>query len=131
MRRSIGMLALALTCISTGAYASPTASAGPDFRGIENSLEGERALNEGRTAVVGAIPPGTPVVDAETILQSAGAQCKPKRHDAQTLRCIYNDVRIGDNSIDHVQWNTLLHTADGKVVSLSVDREIDRHSTQD
>ncbi len=131
MRGFIGMFVLALAGLSTNAYAFPAASTGPDFRGIENRLEGDSALAEGRTAVVGAIPPGTPVVTAEAILQDAGAQCKPKHNDAQTLRCIYNDVRIGDGSIDHVQWHTLLYTAGGKVVSLSVNRDVDRHPTQD
>lgn len=131
MRGSLGMFVLALAGLSTNAYAFPTASTGPDFRGIENRLEGDSALAEGRTAVVDAIPLGTPLMDAEAILQEAGAQCKPKHNDAQTLRCIYNDVRIGDNSIGHVRWNTMLHTADGKVVSLSVNRGVDQHPTQD
>ncbi len=131
MRRFIGMCVLALACLSANAHASPATNTAPDFRGIEDRMEGDNALAEGRTAVVGAIPPGTQVADAEAILKSAGALCKPKRRDAQTLRCIYNDVRVGDETIDHVQWSTLLHVVDDKVVSLFVDREVDRHSLQD
>ncbi|HLY90690.1 MAG TPA: hypothetical protein VKQ27_17040 [Acetobacteraceae bacterium] len=131
MRRIISISVLALACLSAHAYASGPIGTVPDFRSIEDRLDGDDALAEGRTAIMGVIPPGTKVADAEAILKNAGALCKPKHHDAQTVRCIYNDVRIGDDAIDHVQWNTLLHIVNDKVVGLSLNREVDRHSLQD
>ena len=68
---------------------------------------------------------------AQAVLDRAGARCKPTRRDPQTIRCVHNDVTTIDEAVDDIRWETMLHLVDDKVAGLSVDREVDRHGTQD
>lgn len=130
MLRTVFVVYLALFG-ATSAWAAPENPAMPTFRDIEYRYTGDDALPAGREAIMQAIPIGMPAVIAQQILRDAGARCKPMKRDPQTTRCSYNDLTIVDDVAADIQWKVLLHTADDRVTSVSVDREIDRKGTQD
>jgi hypothetical protein len=95
------------------------------FRAIEYNA-GDRVA-EAQSALGGAIPAGTPITAAEAVLSDAGANCRPSRHEANTIRCLYHEMSAADESFDDIRYTTHLRTADGLVTDMTVDRVIDRH----
>ncbi len=96
------------------------------FHSIEYNA-GDRTA-EAQNALGAAIPAGTPVSEAQAVLQDAGATCRPSRHEANTVRCLYNEMAAVDENFDDIRYTTHLHTADGLVTDLTVDRVVDTHS---
>lgn len=112
----------ATVAVAPAAYAAhPSVS----FRMIEYNA-GDRVA-EAQNALGSAIPAGTPVLEAQAVLSAAGAHCRPSRHEANTIRCLYNEMTATDENFDDIRWVTHLHTADGLVTDLTVDRTIDNH----
>ncbi|WP_019833577.1 hypothetical protein [Sphingomonas sp. PR090111-T3T-6A] len=131
MRRAIAILCLSFAGVATAHAAVSESGAMPSFRDIELRYTGEDVLQVGRDAVARAIPIGTSAATAQAVLDRAGARCKPTRRDPQIIRCVHDDVTTVDEAVDDIHWKTMLHVVDDKVASLSVDREVDRHGTQD
>jgi hypothetical protein len=131
MLRTIAILCLIFAGVAGAYAATPEGEALPSFRDIEFRHTGDEALQAGRDAVTRAIPIGTSAATAQAVLDRAGARCKPTSRDPQTIRCIHNDVTTIDEAVDDIRWETMLHLVDDKVAALSVDREVDRHGTQD
>jgi hypothetical protein len=112
-------------------FAASEKPAMPSFQDFEYSYTGDTVLVAGRQAIAQAIPIGTPAIVAQHILDQAGARCKPRRNDPQTIRCIHNDLTIADEAVDDIRWKITLHVIEDKIASLSVDRDVDRKGPQD
>ncbi|WP_019834342.1 hypothetical protein [Sphingomonas sp. PR090111-T3T-6A] len=117
------VLAGATLVAAPAAYAAHPAVS---FRSIEYNA-GDRTA-EAQNALGGAIPAGTPIAQAQAVLKDAGASCRPSRHEANTIRCLYNEMAATDENFDDIRYTTHLHTADGVVTDLTVERVVDTHS---
>ncbi len=96
------------------------------FHSIEYNA-GDRTA-EAQDALGAAIPAGTPVTEAQAVLRDAGATCRPSHREANTVRCLYNELSAVDENFDDIRYTTHLHTTDGVVTDLTVDRVVDTHA---
>lgn len=118
---SAAMVAATFAAVPAAFAAQPAVS----FRTIE--YDGGDRVAEAQNALGGAIPAGTPIVAAEAVLSEAGARCHPSRHEAGSIRCVYNEMSAADENFDDIRWTTHLRVADGLVTDMTVDRIVDTH----
>jgi hypothetical protein len=95
------------------------------FRAIEYNA-GDRVA-EAQNALGDAIPVGMPVTTAEAILSDAGASCRPSRHEADAIHCLYHEMSAADENFDDIRWTTHLQVGDGLVTDMTVQRIVDTH----
>jgi hypothetical protein len=118
---------LAAFGMSTMANAEPVNSIN-NFHEIEYGYTDASSVEQVHTQLLGAIPTGTRLQDAEALLQRAGAHCRPSRHEPETVRCLYNEMSAVDENFDDIRWTTRLHVVGDQVADLAVDRQVDTHS---
>lgn len=118
---------LAASGFSSVAHAEPANNI-HNFRDIEYGYTGEGSVEQARLQMLDAIPSGTPLQDAEAVLQRAGAHCRASKHQPETVRCLYNEMTAADENFDDIRWTTRLHVVGDQVADFTVDRQIDTHS---
>jgi hypothetical protein len=124
------MLRLLPLAAALGLLSLPTlaeANTAPGFQDLESAYAQDATLSTARQSVAAAIPPGTPVANARDALSGAGAECKPKRHQANVERCLIHQYSLADGAADDIRWTILLNEDAGRVDAVSLDRYVDRH----
>lgn len=103
------------------------AATAPSFQELESAYAEDATLAIAKQSVAAAIPPGTPVANARDALSGAGAECRPKRHQANVERCLIHQYSLADGAADDIRWTILLNEDGGRVDAVSLDRYVDRH----
>lgn len=126
----------ATTPVSIMAQDAPVAA--PSFWDLESRYPHDAPLgkaqvaaqmNLARATLDLSVPPGTPVATAEARLQRAGASCRPNRHRAGVVKCLYHRYDLSDGAADDIRWTVAFQVAGDDVTDLSVDRYVDRHGS--
>lgn len=125
MRSGIFMLAVAMLTAAMP-RAALYARDRLQFEKLERDYQWEGGMRSANKALAQAIPPLTSFWMALDTLKAAGAQCSGDNRDASLAHCVYSQrITIDDYYPADAVWKVSLRLKDGKVGSLSLDREID------
>ena len=126
--RTMTMLIVAFTVGTSGSRASAELRAGPRFEDLENSAAGADQRAAAARLVGDAIPSGTPLPAAETLLRRLGASCPQNHVNRAAERCYYIGPTMFDGDlVETVYWTVALNTQEGRVVGITVNRKLDIH----
>jgi hypothetical protein len=102
------------------ALSAPAFAAQPSFRSVEFGGDPAAGVETMRADLTAALPQGTSLATARTVLRQAGAHCA--NADAG-LRCRYASVEMQNEFAHDVVWTVDVAGRDGTVAAIDVTRD--------
>jgi hypothetical protein len=102
------------------AMSAPAFAAVPSFRSVEFGGDPAAGVETMRADLVSALPQGTALADARTVLRNAGAHCAAADGG---LRCHYASVDVQNEDAHDVVWTVDVAAHDGTVTAIAVTRD--------
>lgn len=116
------LTALAVFGAAAPAVAQPIVVSGHPltFQGLEYGYSGQDRIDQANAYFHTAIPAGTSVADARTILKKAGARCADRA--GAPLLCTVNSFEAVDDMLHDVRWTVNVDRDGDAVTGLSLAR---------
>ncbi len=121
--RTILLACCGLSIAGAASAASPV----PTWQQLENSYAQDHGTGAALRDILAAIPPGTPLADAEQRFAQAGGSCRADRRKPDEVRCLIHQYDLGDGAADDVRWVTSIRHDGGVVTDAAIVRSVDRH----
>jgi hypothetical protein len=123
MNRRCLIAAVALLGVSVPAMADPIviSAHSASFRGFELAWSGQERIDRATLYLQAAIPQGSALADARTLLTRAGARCTG--HDDARMTCVSNAFEAVEDMGHDVSWTILIDHAGNTVTGLSLARD--------
>jgi hypothetical protein len=114
--------------ITVGAPVAVTAQiALPTWSELEASYDKDGGTEAARQSIVTALPRGMDIDAARNALIADQATCKSNRRKPDVERCLIHQYSLLDGAADDVRWSIDLFASQGRLASITVKREVDRH----
>ncbi len=101
----------------------------PTWSELEASYDKDGGIESARKSIVAALPRGTDIHRARDALIADQATCKTNRRKPDVEHCLIHQYSLLDGAADDVRWSIDLLAPQGRLASITVKREVDRHGS--